>query len=142
MFLRILGLFGVCCLFVSCKTNFTGKNGIYFSESEQSIKMVFINDSVIEVLPIPKIDESPKAVYKYHLLKKEKLLRVRKNQPPVNFKTKKSKSEFLQNIAIEKLSGQCKYFNENDTLTYLKLRVNGKIKKQIYFDNQNRFIEL
>ena len=128
----ILTLIGIL---VSCKSNFIGKELSYSTKQGKRFELIFINDSILEINSKTKISKSDKATYKYKLLKKETLLTVKKNQPVVNFKTKKQHGQFLQNIAIQLVSGKNEYLRELDTLIYLKIRTDGKMKKQIYFDN-------
>jgi len=138
--LSILLIFSLCIL--SCKTNFCGKQLEYFESNSNNFKMNFINDSIIEINQESNTKTIEKAIYKYHILEKDALETTKKNQPTVNFKTKKQHGQFYQNIAIEKIKGNNANFKQQDTLIYLKMRIENKITKRIYFDGGNKFIEL
>src|SRR5690606_15062560 len=115
----LLSLIGIL---VSCKSNFIGKELSYSTEQGKGFELIFVNDSILEINSKTKISKSDKATYKYKLLKKETLLTVKKNQPVVNFKTKKQYGQFYQNIAIQLVSGKNEYLRELDTLIYLKIQ--------------------
>ncbi|MCL6221008.1 hypothetical protein [Zunongwangia pacifica] len=140
-FKTIFPLLTLIGILVSCKSNFVGKELNYSTEQRNGFELTFVNDSILEVNSKTEINKSDKATYKYELLKKETLVTVKKNQPVVNFKTKKQSRQFLQNIAIELISGKNEYLRESDTLIYLKIRTDGKIKKQIFFDNRTKILE-
>ncbi len=135
----LLTLIGIL---VSCKSNFIGKELNYSTEQGKGFELIFINDSILEINSKTKISKSDKATYKYKLLKKETLLTVKKNQPVVNFKTKKQYGQFYQNIAIELVSGQNQFLKEVDTMKYIKMRIDKKMTKRIYFDSGNKYMEL
>ncbi len=125
----------------SCKSNFVGKRFDYSKVQNDGFELIFVNDSILEVSSNTETNNSNKAIYKYNILEKETLERIRENQPAVNFKTKKLYGQFYQNIAIELVYSQNKYFKETDTLNYLKMRADGIIKKLIFFDNGNKLLE-
>ncbi|MDA9069743.1 hypothetical protein N9K07_03205 [Arenitalea sp.] len=128
-------------ILASCKSNFVGKELNHSTEDSNGFKMAFINDSILEVYPKTEFGNSNKVIYKYNILEKETLEKIGKNQPVVNFKTKKLYGQFYQNIVIKLVSGENKYLKEIDTLNYLKMRIDGKMTKLIYFDNGNKIIE-
>ena len=104
--------------------------------------LIFVNDSILEINSRTEINKSDKATYKYKFLKKETLERIKENQPVVNFKSKKLYGQFYQNIAIELVSGQNQFLKEVDTLNYIKIRIDRKKTKRIYFDSRNKYMEL
>ena len=104
--------------------------------------MIFINDTIFEVYPKSTTTTDRKTTYRYEFMKKDALEKIKKNQPSVNFKTEKLHGQFYQNIAIEKVSGSNIYFKEKDTLNYVKMRIDGKMTKRIYFDGGNKFVKL
>jgi len=122
--LTILLIFCLCIL--SCKTNFSGKQLEYFESDSNNFTMNFINDSIIEINQELTAKTFGKAIYKYHILEKDALETIRANQPTVNFKTKKQHGQFYQNIAIEKIKGNNANFKQQDTLIYLKMRIETK----------------
>ncbi|AOW19366.1 hypothetical protein [Urechidicola croceus] len=134
-FLTLIGILA------SCKANFAGKELSYSTNQDTGFKMIFVNDSILKVNLIPEIDNPNKVIYKYSILEKETLEKMKKNQPTVNFKTKKLYGQFYQNIAIKLVSGQNIYLKETDTLNFLKMRIDGKMTKRIYFDNGNKIME-
>lgn len=142
MNLKLLILLGFCSLFVSCKSNFSGKKISYPTDYGTGFQMVFINDSILEIYPENKDGNSENALYKYNFLGKKKFEMIRDNQPSVNFKTKKLYGQFYQKIAIKLLSGKNSNFKKTDTLHYIKIRTDGKMTKRIYFDNGNNYIRL
>jgi len=125
---------------VSCKSNLIGKEIKYLDDNRPGFEMDFINDSIIKVRPKAGTDINGEATYKYHFLEKDVLITVKDNQPVVNFKTTKLHGQFYQKIAIELVKGENQYFKAVDTLTYLKMRIDNKMKKRIYFDGG--FVEL
>lgn len=140
MNLKLLVLLGFCSLYVSCKSNFKGKKLSYDTDHGTGFQMVFINDSILEVYPENKDDNSENALYKYNFLGKKKFELIRENQPSVNFKTKKLYGQFYQKIAIKLLSGKNSNLKKMDTLHYIKIRTDGKMTKRIYFNNGNNYI--
>lgn len=142
MNLNILILLSICCLIFSCKSNFVGKELNYSTDKGSIFEMVFVNDSILEVSSKTKKENTGKAIYEYDILEKETLEKMRKNQPTVNFKTEKLYGQSYQNIVIKLVSGQNKYLKETDTLNYVKMRIDGKMTKRIYFDGGNEYIEL
>ena len=139
---NLLLLLIFCCSLVSCKSNLIGKEISYLDDNGSGFEMDFTNDSIITVRPRAGIDINAEATYKYHLLEKEVLESIKDNQPVVNFKTAKLHGQFYQNIAIELVKGENRYFKAVDTLTYLKMRIDNKLTKRIYFDGGNQFVEL
>ena len=139
---KTLILIGLCCLIISCKSNFVGKKLSYETDSDYGFEMSFVNDSTMTVSSKNAVQNAQKDIYEYEFMDKVTLERMRKNQPPVNFKTDKLHGQFSQNIAIKSVNGQNKYLKQTDTLNYVKMRIDGKMTKRIYFDKGNKFIEL
>lgn len=139
---KTLILIGLCCLIISCKSNFVGKKLSYETDSDYGFEMSFVNDSTLTVSSKNEVQNAQKEIYKYEFMDKVTLERMRKNQPPVNFKTDKLHGQFYQKIAIKSVNGQNRYLKQTDTLNYVKMRIDGKMTKRIYFDNGNKFIEL
>jgi hypothetical protein len=142
MNIKLLILLVFCTLIISCKSSFIGKKLNYKTENNSGFEMVFVNDSILEVIQKTEFDNTDKVIYEYNFLEKETLEKLRNNQPSVNFKTKKLYGQFYQNIGIKLINGQNLHFKKTDTLKYVKMRIDGKIKKRIYFDSGNKFIEL
>ncbi len=134
----LLTLIGILA---SCKANFIGKELSYSTNQDTGFKVIFVNDSILNVNLISEIDNPNKVIYKYSILEKETLEKMKRNQPKVNFKTKKIYGQFHQNIAIKLVSGKNKYLKETDTLNYLKMRIDGKMTKRIYFNNGNKIMD-
>jgi len=139
---KTLILIGLCCLIISCKSNFVGKKLRYETDSDYGFEMNFVNDSTLTFSSKNEVQNAQKEIYKYEFMDKVTLERMRKNQPLVNFKTDKLHGQFYQKIAIKSVNGQNKYLKQTDTLNYVKMRIDGKMTKRIYFDNGNKFIEL
>jgi hypothetical protein len=137
----IISLLTLIGILVSCKSNFVGKELSFSTDQNTGFEMAFINDSILEIYSKTEIDNANRVTYKYNILEKETLEKMRKNQPVVNFKTKKLHGQYYQNIAIKLVSGQTKYLKEVDTLIFLKMRIDGKMAKMIYYDNGNKNIE-
>lgn len=142
MKLKLSLLLIFCLCITSCKTNFRGQQYEYSDGDDRNFKLTFINDSIFEINPESITKTSEKTIYKYYILEKNALKTIKENQPTANFKTIKRHGEFYQNIAIEKIKGNNLYFKQQDTLNYLKMRIENKMTKRIYFDGGNKFIEL
>ena len=134
----LLTLIGIL---VSCKSNFIGKELTSSTAKYNGFKLIFVNDSILKVNSKTELNKSDKTTYKYKLLKKVTLETIKKNQPPVNFKIKKLNGQFYQKIAIELVSGKNHFLKGIDTLNYIKMRIDKKMTKRIYFDNGNKFVE-
>ena len=82
----LLTLIGILA---SCKANFVGKELSYSTNQDTGFELVFVNDSILKVFLKSENDNPNKVIYEYSVLEKETLEKMRKNQPIVNFKTKK-----------------------------------------------------
>ena len=82
---KTLILIGLCCLIISCKSNFVGKKLSYETDSDYGFEMSFVNDSILTVSSKNEVQNAQKEIYKYEFRDKVTLERMRKNQPSVNF---------------------------------------------------------
>ena len=119
-----------------------GRELKYFSKDNSGFNVFFVNDSILKSTFTNNLKKEQTSIYKYTVLEKQFLERIKKNQPVVNFKTRTLRGQFIQKIAIERISGYNKFLKDIDTLIFLKIRQNGKMTELFFFDGGNRRFEM